>query len=131
MSLVSTAGGLIITKGLGGPACCSLITAVFGLVCGCTFVPPTPPSIGGGGPYNPILFTPIGQKIDNNSKIVMITVTMGEHQWKKMYAIDRDKQAIAAEVYDFFNSVQRNTNISVLDFTKVDVQITAEVKFDK
>lgn len=52
--MINSPVGSIITKGLGGPACCNLITAHFSLAKVCVEVVVTPVGIGGGGGSVPI-----------------------------------------------------------------------------
>jgi len=103
----------IITKGLCFPACCALLTANFGLICGCQIVVVVEEAKGGGPFHIPAYFTPIGQKIDTNTRMVMITVTTREHQWKKMYVVDRKKAAILIEIIGFINTIKDKTSIAV------------------
>jgi hypothetical protein len=124
MTIPTNTYSAIITKGLGFDACCALITAQFSLVCGCSINIVVKDA--GGGPYQiPAYYTPINQKIDVNTRMVMITVSTRTNSWKKMYVVDRQKAAILIEIIGFINAVKDRTSIAVHGLRQTVRKVTA------
>lgn len=128
MPLVNNNYGLIITRGLGGPACCAIITAPFGLACGCevTPVPPGPNSGGGSVVYmTPVAF-PLSNRVDTDNKLVIITVKHKENiKWRKQYVVDKKKAAIIVSTINFVNVVKEKTSIFVNNLRQVTATVIA------
>lgn len=91
MATINNAKGLIITGGLGGPACCSLITAQFSLVCKCAFQVQI---VGGGGYYPYHVITPYytpQRAPAQDTCLVLVDIKLGDNHWRKSYVVDRGK----------------------------------------
>lgn len=131
MALINNAYGAIITKGLGFPACCYLLTAPFGLACGCE-ITPVPPNVGTGGStpvYLTPLVVPLGQRIDTNTRLVILTIKHRENlKWKKEYIISKRKAAILVEVLNFVNAVKDKTAITVSNLKQAALRVIAKVR---
>lgn len=128
MAIIGNSYGAIITKGLGFPACCAIITAPFGLSCGCevTPVPPGPNSGGGSVVYmTPVAF-PLSNRVDTSNKLVIITVRHNDKiKWKKQYVVDKKKAAIAVTTINFINVVKEKTSIFVNNVRQVTASVVA------
>ncbi len=126
MAIINNAKGLIITNGLGGPACCALLTAGFGtgLVCGCKFQVEI---VTGGGPYIAApYFSPIGQKLDQETRLVLIRVVYdNEIRWRKQYIIDKPKADILVEIIGFINAIKDKTSILVQNLKQTTAKVIA------
>lgn len=120
---------LIITKGLGGPRCCALITAQFGLVCGCKIEVVLP---GGGGPYpgSEMLYTPTTTKLNRSTALVIVTVKIKEHTFRKQYVIDREKAEIMVSVREFVNVIKEKIQLKVDNIKEVTKKVIVKL-FDK
>ena len=130
MSLVTKNYGLIITKGLGAPACCTLLTANFGLVCGCSVEIITPPVGGGGGgggyiPVRPGYYIPVDRTWTKDTRIVVVTVKMGENTWRKHYVVDEPKAQYLVTVANIINNVAGKVRISIEKIKHISKKIIA------
>lgn len=105
----------IITKGLCAPACCALLTANFGLVCGCHISVIEPPTGGGGGfiPVQPGYLIPVDRTWTQSTRIVVINVKLGEHTWRKHYVVDEPKAKYLVTAINIYNTIADKVRISV------------------
>lgn len=118
MSLFTHNYSSIITKGLGSPACCSLIVASFSLtgMCNVEIVVPTPityptANIGGGGGG---FLVPFPKDLQQQTKMVLITVKFTPDKvWRKSYVVDSDKADILVKVMNFGNKAKDNISIGI------------------
>ena len=107
MALISNAKGLLITGGLGGPACCAMLTAGFGLVCGCQFQVQV---ISGGGGYYPHhvvtpYYTPM-RALAQDSCLVLIDVKLADNHWRKSYVVDKGRGDTIIKIINGINRVK-------------------------
>lgn len=127
MAVVGNKYGAIITKGLGFPACCAIITAPFGLVCGCIVEPVPPPDNaggGGGGLYPvlpPLYHTPRGQRVPTiDTRLVTITIKMKDKEvWRRKYVVNKYKGDIVVNVINIINRIKEKTSVGVNNIRQV------------
>lgn len=128
MALFNNSFSGLITNGLGMPACCGLLTMGFGLF-KCTIeivVPPIPPSGGGGGPYVANgYYVPLTRPLTHTTKLVLVTVTMNNHTWKKSYVVDRTRAKVAVAIVNMINSVRGKITIGVDSLRKAARSVVA------
>jgi hypothetical protein len=106
MAIINNAKGLIITGGLGGPACCALLTANFSLVCGCVFRVEV---VGGGGYYPHHVITPYYTPMRapaQDTCLVLVDVKLGENHWRKSYVVDKGKGDTIVKIIDTINKAK-------------------------
>lgn len=118
MAIINNAKGLIITGGLGGPACCALLTAGFHLVCGCSFRVEV---IGGGGYYPHHVVTPYYTPMRapaQDSCLVLVDVKLGESHWRKSYVVDKGKGDTIITLINTFNKVKSRVVGAVTSFKR-------------
>ena len=127
MSLFTQNYSPIITNGLGGPACCVLLTASFGLVCGCHIVVVS--GAGGGGPYPPSAVNPGLIPADRiwtqGTKIIVVKVNMGEHKWEKHYVVDDPRAKYVITAVKIINTVLEKVRISVAKIKHISKKVIA------
>lgn len=121
----------LITKGLGLPACCGLITMGFGLF-RCTIdVIPIPPTSGGGGgggvSIRPGINVPFRQTRIAPDRIIRITVGISDKKWSRAYTVDRSKAAIVVRVVNVVNSLHDRVSVNVSKLSKIVRKITATI----
>jgi hypothetical protein len=116
MALINDAKGLIITGGLGGPACCALLTANFSLVCGCDFrIVVT----GGGGYYPHHVVTPYYTPMRapaQDTCLVLVDIKLNEHHWRKSYVVDKGKGDTIITIINTFNKIKSRIVSTVTSF---------------
>jgi hypothetical protein len=121
----------IITKGLGLPACCAMITANFGLVCGCKIQVINPPidiSGGGGGSYAvaPGIYVPWPKSVQKNTKMVLITVKFNQDKtWRQSYIISTRKADIVVRVIGIVNAMTAKLQVGVRQLKHAARKVTA------
>lgn len=112
------AKGLLITNGLCGPACCALLTASFGLVCGCQFRVEV---IGGGGYYPYHVVTPYytpRRAPPQETCLVLVDIRLGDNHWRKSYVVDKGKGDTIVTFINTFNKVKRTVVGAVSSFNR-------------
>ena len=118
MALINNAKGLIITGGLGGPACCALLTASFGLVCGCSFRVEV---VSGGGYYPHHVVTPYYTPMRSPAQetcLVMVDVKIQNFHWKKSYVVDKGKGDTVISIVDKINKIKSVIVEAVASFSR-------------
>lgn len=115
MAIITSAKGLIVTGGLGGPACCALLTAPFSLVCGCVLITVSPPGTGGwaqypvtnipGVPPGSAYYTPAPKRYGQEMRYIMLTVKWSEREWIRRYLVQKDTADILVSVVGAFNNI--------------------------
>jgi len=118
MALINSAKGLIITGGLGGPACCALLTASFSLVCGCDFRIEV---VGGGGYYPHHVVTPYYTPMRapaQDTCLVIVDIKLQEHHWRKSYVVDKGKGDTIITILDAFNRIKSSIVGTVSTFKR-------------
>lgn len=126
MSLFKHTYSGLITNGLGLPACCGLLTMGFG-VFKCTVEIYTPPiGGGGGGPYVANgFYVPLNKQLTHTTKLVIITVKMKDHTWKKSYVVDRTKAKIVVNIVNLFNAIKRNLTVGISTIKRTTAKVMA------
>lgn len=149
--MLNNAKGLIITGGLCGPACCALITAQFGLVCGCVFVEVAPPGSGGwaqypvtnipGVPKGSPYYTPAPKNYGKEMRYILVTVKWKEREWKRSYLVSKDVadmlvsvsgvfNKVAVKVRGLFHATGNNVQVAVSGLHRVVKKVIAVLKQD-
>lgn len=134
MLFTNTYSGLI-TKGLGMPACCALLTANFGLICGCSIaiIEPPPGGGGGGGSYavEPGIYVPWPKKITPKSKMVLVTVKFSpEKTWRRSYVLPNTQANILVKAFNVVNSATAKMTVGVNQLKLATKRVTALFKRD-
>ena len=131
MSLFTHNYSSIITKGLGNPACCSLIVSSFSLTgfCNIEIIIPEQP-IGGGGSGGSIssggFFVPLPTKIYKPTRTVLVTIKFTEQKsWRRKYIVSVDKADILVKVLNFGNTVKSNITVGVEHIKHITKQVVA------
>lgn len=135
MSIINNTAGYIITRGLGGPACCTLLTVNFGLACGCSIVivtPPTGGSGGGGGSYavEPGIYVPWPKDTSPQTRMVLITVKYHDKAWRRSFIIDKRRADIIIRISNVINRITSRINVGVDHFRKAMKKVIAVFKND-
>lgn len=118
----------IITKGLGGPACCTLIVAQFGLgsVCKVEVIIPPSEAIGSGGGIAVRGFhVPFPSPIKQNDRIVLITVKVSDNTFRKSYVLDVKKADIIVKISNIIDIMREKVNIGVGGINQLKRTVTA------
>ncbi len=114
MAIITNAKGLIITGGLGGPACCALLTAPFSLVCGCVFVQITPGTGGWaqfpvtnipGVPPGSAYYTPAPKNYGREMRYVVVTLKWSGREWMRRYLVHKDIADMIVTVSGVFSNI--------------------------
>lgn len=129
MALFTNTHSGLITKGLGLPACCGLITMGFGVFkCTITIPPPVVGVGGGGGPYppaailNPARGTPTKGYINYhtprdprvaNTRYIQITLKLGDKTFEKIFTTDDTGAEKVVRVVDVINKAKQRISIVV------------------
>jgi hypothetical protein len=151
MSIINSAKGLIITGGLGGPACCALITAPFGLVCKCV-LEVFPPSGGGGWAQYPVTnipgvppgspyYTPAPRNYAEELRYIVLTFTWKNKEWKKGYVVKKSVADfiisvsgaftnIKVKITGLFHATGNNVKVAVFGLKRVAKKVIAVLKQD-
>jgi hypothetical protein len=113
MSLITNGYGLIITKGLGG-GICTLISAQFGLICGCRVTIVTPP-VGGGGGNIMVHGFPLSFPIKTKSceRIVLITVNIKEKQFRQQFVMDVCNTDKLVSVVNMISGINQRATVTL------------------
>jgi hypothetical protein len=130
MALFKNSYSGLITKGLGMPACCGMLTMGFGLfVCKIeVIVPPEGGSGGGGGSFavHPGIYVPWPKKVSAKTKQVQITVKFKERPaWRRAYVIDSAKADIVVKVINIVNAVSSRVTVGVNQMRHAVKRVTA------
>lgn len=114
MAIYTTNYSALITKGLGGPACCGIITAQFGINCGCSIsVIPVPEGKGGGGPVAGF-YVPLPKKLQQRTKMVLVTVKFSPTwTWRRSYVVHTNKADMIVKVINFANNMKDKVAVGV------------------
>ena len=131
MSIFNNSYSGLITNGLGLPAC-NLITMNFGIFFGCTIsIGPTGPTGpkgggGGGGSYTTSEFlVPFPNKLRQTTRMVLITVNIGERKWRKTYTVLRERAEIIIKVVNLYNTIRDQMYVGVNSFKRASRRVTA------
>lgn len=110
----------IITKGLGGPACCGLLTLGFSVFkCKIDIIPP--PFVGGGGGSFPVhegIYVPWKPKTVRNKGQIQITVKIKEHTWRRSYNISSKYAHTLIRISNFKDSAKTKIKLAVTNIIK-------------
>lgn len=117
--IINNAKGLIITGGLGGPACCALITAQFSLVCKCSILVVTSPG-GGYYPYHVVTpyYTPWRAPAQDTC-LVLVDIKLGDNHWRKTYVVDRGKGDTIITIVKVFNKIRSGVTAAATSVKRV------------
>ncbi len=133
MALFNNTYSGLVTKGLGMPACCGLITMGFGLFkCTIEVIIP-PPSGGGGGSYavHPGVYVEWPKKITPKTKMVLVTVKFDEKRvWRHSYTVDGRRADITVKAVKFLNKTSERIAVGVDYIKKTARRVTAVFKDD-
>ena len=115
MSLFTHTYSGIITRGLGLPACCGIITASFGLMCGCTIEVIIPPAGGGGGSFvSPSFLVPFPENMKKCDRIILITVKFSEkNTWRKQFMVDVCNADKIVKVINIVNNMKDKISVGI------------------
>lgn len=120
----------IITGGLGAEACCALITAKFGLNCGCFIDIIVPPPSGGGAIVHRGITVPLRSNIKECDRIVLVTVKFSEQKvWRKRFIVDVCHTDRAVKIVNMINITMQNISVGIGKLKKITHTITTI--FDK
>lgn len=123
----------LITGGLGGNACCGLITMGFH-VFKCTIEVFTPPTAGGGGGsyvVEPGIYVPWPKKITKKTRMVQITVKYREqHTWRRSYILQGIKASIIIRIVDVVNTASSKLNVGINKLRLAKKRVTAVFRSD-
>jgi Ni2+-binding GTPase involved in maturation of urease and hydrogenase len=101
----------------------------FGIFFGCTIsIGPTGPKAGGGGggSYTTSEFlVPFPNKLRQTTRMVLITVNIGERKWRKTYTVLRERAEIIIKVMNLYNTVKDNMYVGVNSFKRASKRVTA------
>lgn len=130
MSLFKNSYSGLITKGLGMPACCGLLTMGFGVFfCTVEVITPPPPGGGGGGSIaiKPGVHVPWRPKqIKGKTKTVQITVKFSKDRaWRRAYIVNNVRADILVKVINVINSTASRFSVGVNRVRQVTKQVTA------
>lgn len=133
MALFNNTYSGLITKGLGMPACCGLITMGFGVFfCKVEIIQP-PPGNGGGGGYvtSPGVYVPWPKKITSSTKMVLITVKFSEDKtWRRSYVVDSVKAAIIVRSVNLINAAVSRMSVGVEAIKQASKRVVARFRQD-
>ena len=89
-------------------------------------VPPGKAGGGGGGSYATNEFlVPFPNKLKQTTRMVLITVKMGDRSWRKSYTVLREKAEIIIRVMNFVNTVRDRMYVGVDTIKKASKRVTA------
>lgn len=135
MALFNNTYSGLITKGLGMPACCGLITMGFGLF-KCTIeiiIPPTPGAGGGGGSFavHPGVYVEWPKKLTPRTRMVLVTVKFSEDKvWRHSYTVDGRRADISVKVVSMLNKTAERISVGVDSIKKAARSVTAIFRDD-
>lgn len=134
MALFNNTYSGLVTKGLGMPACCGLITMGFGLFkCTIEVIIPPPSGGGGGGSYavHPGVYVEWPKKLTPKTKMVLVTVKFSEDKvWRHSYTVDGRKADISVKAVNFLNTTMERISIGVDKIKKAARSVTTLFKDD-
>ena len=111
----------IITKGLGMPACCGLITMQFSLF-RCTIEVVIPPSAGGGGaiPVNIGRNTHAPHQVphDTKDRIIKISLSMKGKTWQQTYYTSSDRADVVVKLMSIIKKSMTRIDTVVTNVSK-------------
>lgn len=137
MALIKNTYGGIITRGLGLPACCGLVTVQFGILCGCTVQVIPPPVGGGGGSYaiSPGVYVPWPKSKQREcDRMVIVTVKFSEEKtWKRSYIVDVCNADRIVRVMNVVNSSLQRLSVGIEGIKRAVRRVTTvfDQKLDK
>lgn len=121
--MLTRASSGIITKGLGLPACCGLLTMGFGVfACKIQVLPPISPGIGGGGgsfAVHPEVYRPYSPKtspkrsIIRERKTVKVSVKYRRQVWNASFSVSIDNADIIVKAINVATHAQQKYRILV------------------
>lgn len=131
MSIFTTNYSPLVTCGLGGTACQTLILAKFGLTGITEVIIVVPPS--GGGPVNVGgFYVPLPRKMTQQTRMVLITIKLSEqHVWRRSYVVDVMNADKIVRVMNFVDSIKNKLMIGVEHMKYVGKRVVAVFKKDK
>ena len=134
----------LITKGLGGPAGCGLITLGFGVfVCSVTVTPIIPPPVpvipgfGGGGGFvgngsiatHPNIYAPYTGNARKERRHVTVSIKFNEKSvWRTQYNLSLQRANLVVRVVNITNVAARWINISVDNIKRASRSVIARFK---
>lgn len=114
----------LITGGLGMPACCGLITMGFGLFRCRIEIHDNPATHGGGTPVTGF-YVPMTKPITTNTKMVLVTVRLGQKTWRKSYVVDRFKASVIVRVVGLISTIKQKIIVGVDSIHRASQRVTA------
>lgn len=131
MALFTNTYSGLITGGLGGPACCGLLTMGFGVFFCKIEVTPVVGG-GGGGSYSnhPNIYQTVkGQNRKRKTKTVQIVVKFGPKRvWRHSYNVDEQKASLTVKVIDMIHVAGSKFNIGIDHIQHAAKKVTAVFK---
>lgn len=124
MAIYKKAYSGLITKGLGGSACCGLVTLGFGLF-SCVIGVYEPPFIGGGGSYpiQPGIYVPWRPKHQSSVKTIQITIKIPtpskQKVWRKAYTVAASKADLVVRAINIANAAMVRLHVGINDVKHV------------
>lgn len=118
----------LITKGLGMPACCGLLTMGFGLFSCIVIVTEPPDAGGGGGSYavEPGIYVPWKGKTRQKTKNVQIIVKFSkEHTWRKAYVVSSIRADMIVKAINIVNAATQRLQVGVQHLKHATRRVTA------
>lgn len=133
MALYTHNYSAIITGGLGGSACCSILSANFGLNCGCTVevVIPPPPIFTGGSGGGPVsgFFVPLPLKMKQQTRMVLVTVKFSQdNAWRRSYVVDVSRADMVVKIINLINTSRDKLSIGINQIKTIGRAVTAIFK---
>jgi len=130
MALFKNTYSGLITGGLGGAACCGMITMGFHLFrCTIEVIPPPRPGGGGGGKYHVNYHTPRQYSPKLKDHNIRITVQFKDgNKWSTMYRVSKKRADLIVKVTNIVNIIKDKINVGVDSFKRVTKTITTNFK---
>lgn len=83
----------------------------------------------GGGPYVANgFYIPNPKQITNATKMVLVSVKLGDTTWRRAYVVDRKKAIIMVRIVDLVNATRRRIQIGVDAVKKASKRVIASMK---
>lgn len=108
-------------------ACCGLLTMGLGVFY-CTIAVVTPTGQGGGGgpyPTSAEFLVPFPKELKQTTRMVLITVKIGEQSWRKSYVVQRNKAEIVLRVMNLINTAKDKMFVGVDSIKKASRRVSA------
>lgn len=134
MALFNNTYSGLITKGLGMPACCGLLTMGFTLF-KCTInvipIPPTPGGGGGGGSYaiHPNVYQPFNRSRASRRRRLEIVVRVNDqHTWRRSYDVTMQAAGFVVRAMNIVNAATSKLSVTVNGLKRVTRQVFARFR---